>query len=291
VLTRGRGGFTLPELVVALVLLGIVCTVIYRLLVGTQRLYQWQTQRIELDDNLRSAMAILPTELRELDASDPVGSDIIEMTDSSLAYKAMRSLRWVCADVQAGSQLYLDTAWIGLRAVDARYDSVLIFADSQAAPSTDGHWYHADVTAPPTAGRDCNGAPSVRLDYRLSSAYGRARLVAGDGVVGGNPVRAFEVVRVMRYRDASGVTWVGLQRRGKHSGWSAPQPLLGPLDRRGLRFTYYGADGAVTTSPALVASIGIAVVGRTSQRVYATTGSLHYVVDSLVTRVALRNNR
>jgi prepilin-type N-terminal cleavage/methylation domain-containing protein len=290
-LTHPRGGFTLVELLVALVLFGIVSTAIYQLLVNNQRLYRQQTQRIELDDNVRSAVAILPPELRELDAADPLGSDIIEMTDSSVAYKAMRSMRWICATLQTGGQLFMDTTLIGLRAFDASYDSVLIFADSQTTLTSDDHWYHADVTSTPAAATDCNGAPSVRINYALNATYGRSGVVAGDSVVRGSPVRAFEVVRVMRYLDASGVSWMGMQRHNKSSGWSTLQPVVGPLQPGGLTFTYYAADGSVTANPALVASIGITVIGRTSQMVRVAAGSMGYLVDTLVTQVALRNSR
>ena len=42
------------ELLVALVLLGIVSTAIYRVLVNNQRLYMAQTQRIDLSQNIRA---------------------------------------------------------------------------------------------------------------------------------------------------------------------------------------------------------------------------------------------
>jgi prepilin-type N-terminal cleavage/methylation domain-containing protein len=290
-LTRARGGFTLAELLVALVLFGIVSTAIYQLLVNNQRLYRQQTQRIELDDNVRSAVAILPAELRELDAADPLGSDIIAMTDSSVTYRAMRALRWTCTTLQTGTQLFMDTTLIGLRAFDASYDSLLIFADSQTSLTTDDHWYHADVTSTPAAATDCNGAPSVRVNYSLNGTYGRSSLVTADSVLQGSPVWAFEVVRITRYLDTAGATWMGMQRYNKTSGWSTLQPVVGPLQAGGLKFTYYAADGTVTANRALVASVGITVIGRTSQMVHVGTGSMGYLVDSLVTQVALRNSR
>lgn len=280
---RRPPGFTLPELLVALVLFGIVSTAIYQLLVNNQRLYRQQTQRIELDDNIRSAVAILPTELRELEASDPLGSDIVEMTDSSLTYKAMRNLRWTCVQ-PTGGRLFLDTTLIGLRELDAGYDSVLIFADSQTIITRDDRWMHANVTAIST-GNDCpGGAPSIRVDITPA-------VTSSDSIIAGSPVRGFEVVDVRRYVDASGVTWLGQRRYNKSTGWSSLQPVVGPLQDKGLRFTYYARNQIATTDPASVAQIGIAVIGRTSQPVRLSDKSMGYFVDSLVTYVALRNNR
>src|SRR5436309_10874376 len=45
--TLFRSGFTMVELLVALVLLGIVSAALYRVLVNNQRLYMAQTARIE----------------------------------------------------------------------------------------------------------------------------------------------------------------------------------------------------------------------------------------------------
>src|SRR5205807_10016442 len=84
-----RRGFTLVELLVALVLLSVVTAALYRVLVNNQRLYQAQTQRIDLQQNIRAAANILPAEFRELDASD---GDIQAMSATSINIRAMRWL-------------------------------------------------------------------------------------------------------------------------------------------------------------------------------------------------------
>ena len=91
-----KRGFTLVELLIALMLMGIVSTAIYTLLVNNQRLYRQQTQTLAVNDNLRSAVAIVTSELRELDAADAVGSDIVNMAEDSITYRAMRGARWIC---------------------------------------------------------------------------------------------------------------------------------------------------------------------------------------------------
>ena len=291
-LTRSPRGFTLAELLVALVLFGIVSTAIYQLLVNNQRLYRQQTQRIELDDNVRSAVSIMPVELRGLDAADPLGSDIIEMTDTSIAYKAMRALRWICTSLQTGAQLYMDTTRIGLVSLDPAYDSVVIFADSNPFKRGDDHWYHADVTSAPQSATGCtNGARKINVSFNLPRVSNPNQLVPGDDVMQGSPIQAFEMVRVMSYQDASGLTWLGVQRYNKTSGWSTLQPLVGPLQTGGLKFAYYNSAGVVTANRAQVARIDITVIGRTSQMVKLSSGNMGYLIDSLVTQVALRNSR
>jgi prepilin-type N-terminal cleavage/methylation domain-containing protein len=283
VLTLTRRGFTLIELLIALVLVGIVSAAIYQLLVSNQRIYRQQTQRIELNDNMRTAISILPGELRELDASDQLGSDIIAMSDSAITYKVMRSLYLVCANA-SGTDIYLDTARVGLRGLDADYDSLLVFADSNTGRAGDDRWIHANVQSIST-GNNCPGSrPSIRV--RLS-----VNIATSDTVLAGSPVRGFEVVESRSYVDASSNLWLGQRRWSKSGGWGQIQPIVGPLQAGGLQFTYLDANGAVTTNQAAVTRIAITVRGRTAEPVQLSTGGIGYLVDSMVTHVALRNNR
>src|SRR2546427_13180838 len=92
-MSRGRRGFTMVELLVALVLLGLVSAALYRVLVNNQRLYMAQTQRIDLSQNIRAAGNIMPAEFRELDASD---GDITAMPATSISIHAMRWTGFAC---------------------------------------------------------------------------------------------------------------------------------------------------------------------------------------------------
>lgn len=279
-----RRGFTLIELLVGLVLTGIVSAAIYQLLVSNQRVYREQTQRIELNDNLRSAMAILPAELRELSTIDAAGSDIIAMNDSTLRYKAMRSFYTVCSPLAIGSTISLNPMAGGLRNLDASRDSILIFADGISTDTREDRWVRANVVAV-SSGTNCNGGPSVDV------TIGGITLGVVDSVVQGSPVRGFEVVEFLVYQDSYGARWLGIRQYSKGGTPGTPQPLLGPLEPGGLRFTYYNAAGNRTTDPRQVVRIGITVIGRTQQQVRTTGGTMGYVVDTLSTQVALRNSR
>ena len=97
-----RRGYTLIELLIALVLLGMVSGAIYKVLVNNQRLYLAQTQQIDLQQNMRAAAAILPAEFRELDAAD---GDIRAMSATSIRIRAMRLLGWACLTPPLGSSI------------------------------------------------------------------------------------------------------------------------------------------------------------------------------------------
>ncbi|HET9710061.1 MAG TPA: prepilin-type N-terminal cleavage/methylation domain-containing protein, partial [Gemmatimonadales bacterium] len=94
-----RRGFSLVELLIAMVLLAIVVAGLYRALMTNQRVYQQQTQVIGLQQNMRAAAAILPAELRELDAT---GGDIYAMTATSLTMRANRWTAIMCQPPATG---------------------------------------------------------------------------------------------------------------------------------------------------------------------------------------------
>ena len=61
-----RRGFTLVEVLLALVIMGVVAGAIYRLLNTNQRLSLAQAEQVSLQSNVRTGSLLVPSELREL---------------------------------------------------------------------------------------------------------------------------------------------------------------------------------------------------------------------------------
>ncbi len=286
-----RRGFTLIELLVALVLTLLVAGSVYQLLLSNRRVYRRQTARVELQGNVRAAVALVPGELLELDAADTVDSDIVVLADTLISYKAMRSLLFVCQPpVSAGATGTL-TLWrtpaYGLRGLDSDRDSLLVYAENDPTTRTDDLWVHANLTAAVVLGNDCPmGAPSIAV--ALDNVWPVGALV---GVQEGAPVRGFELAQLFTYADANGDYWMGVRTYSKSSGWGSVQPVLGPVAQGGLQFAYFDSTGAVTANRNGVARVGIQAIGRSVQPVRSISGQTGYVVDTLTTHVALRNNR
>jgi hypothetical protein len=279
------------ELLVALVLTALVTASLYQLLLSNRRVYRQQTERVELQGNVRSAVALLPGELLELNAADTVDSDIVMAGDTSISYKAMRNLFLVCqAPVDLGATgtviVWRNRTW-GLRGIDPARDSVLVFAEGDPTTRTDNYWVHANVSGTLALGTACPGAaPSLTLS--LSNVHPSGGL---SDVPVGSPLRSFEVVQLFTYPDVAGDYWLGLRVYSKvTASWGAVEPVLGPVAPRGLGFQYFDSTGTVTTDRSAVARVGIRVIGRTHDPVRSSRGVLEYVVDTLATQVALRNN-
>lgn len=293
-MSRGRRGFTMIELLVALVLLGLVSAALYRVLVNNQRLYMAQTQRIDLSQNIRAASTILPAEFRELDASE---GDITAMSATSISIRAMRWVGFACNLPALGGALNAVSVivrggapgqplFFGSRAPDNSKDGVLIYYDGDKNSRLDDFWATATITAAPN-GQNCNdGSNGQRLILNVN-LLGLGPNQAG-GIPLGAPVRGYELVTYQLYQQAGDTSWyVGFRPANQ-----TMQPLIGPVLTNGLTFQYYDANGNVTAVRAQVARIDITVRARTAAAVRAGGQAAQAtVVDSVVTSVALRNNR
>ena len=294
-----RRGFSLVELLVALVLLAIVSTAVYRVLVNNQRLYVAQTQRIDLQQNIRAAETILPAEFRELDASE---GDIQAMSATSLTIRAMRWLGFTCSPPVLGLGLANlpvtirggapgQPLFFGARAPVVNKDSVLIYYDGNGTLRGDDGWALSRVTG--SAPLNCpTGGTGVQLTLgNLALPAPTPPAITSNfagAITNGAPVRGFEVVTYQLYKPAGDTSWyLGLQPAG-----ASMQPLIGPLLPNGLTFSYFDSAGTAQNNPALVSRIDVVIRARTAMAVRtAGQGPMQATVDSVSISVALRNNR
>lgn len=278
-----RRGFTLAELLVAMVLLGIVSTGIYKVLLTNQRINQAQTMGIDLQQNIRAAATILPAEFRELDASD---GDITAMSATSVSIRAMRQLAFVCNTPPiAGTTVTMTirtAPFYGPRDFNLATDSILIYYEGDQSSRNDDGWVIGSITNL-TTGVCVDGGPGRQLT--ASVAFGAGQLGQTGRIGNGAPVRGFETVTYKLYQGGDGKWYLGFQNA------SGTQPLIGPLTAGGLTLTYYDNAGVVTAVAANVAQIGITVRAQTAQPIEQANVGLVTPVDSITTRVTLRNNR
>jgi hypothetical protein len=159
---------------------------------------------------------------------------------------------------------------------------VLIYYEGDEGSRTDDGWVTGDLLAT-TAATCPDGRPGERLTSTLT--FTAPQLNRRGAIQDGSPVRGFEVVTYRLYQAADGRYYIGLRVAGSF------QPLIGPVTANGLTLRYLNAAGAVTAVPSQVATIQVTVRAETAQPIRGPDGGLVVPVDSVVTQVALRNNR
>lgn len=273
---RAIAGFTLVEILIGLVLMGIVGLAITRLLTTSQRITQAQSQQVQLQSNIRTGAAMVPEELREINTL--TASDIIAMTDTSIQYRAMRGMGVLCAVSASAVSVMADSFYYAYRTPQSGRDQLLVFVDNDVSISSDDVWRTAAVTGAVTTDNSC-GRPTVVIPVTSLTT---------TGIVTGAPVRNSEIMSLELYQ-SGGENWLGA--RSVSGGETAPQPVLGPLKPHGFQLDYYTAAGAVTTSPMAVRDIQVTIRGLTPDAIHS--GGMGSTVaqgqDSLVTRIRLRN--
>src|SRR3989475_11245740 len=296
-MSRGRRGFTMIELLVALVLLGLVSAALYRVLVNNQRLYMAQTARIDRSQKIRAAGNILPAEFRELDAAD---GDITAMSATSISIHAMRWTSFVCIapllnGVAGGRTMTVrggqtgQPMFFGSRSITVGTDSMYVYLDGDQTTRLDDYFVPSKLTA--TAGALCPAAGAVPPQPGTLVTFD-GNFFGGNNVAGAIPVVApvwgFENVTYSLFQPAGDTSYyIGYQPAGQTA-----QPLVGPVLANGLSFEYYNANGNVTAVRSQVARIDITVRARTAVAGRSGgAGPPAANVDSIVTSVALRNNR
>ena len=273
-----RGGFTLVELMISLVLLGIVGAVMANMLVNMQRGSRAQSQRVTLQSNLRAGMALLPAELRELSPAD-----LVTTLADQVVYRAMRSTGVACA-VTGTTVTLRDRLTFGYRpiAVGGR-DRLYLFVDGDQITGNDDSWLELLITGS-AAGTCANGdAATILTVTRTDNTAIPAGTLATIFVDA--PARSFETME-MRLYETGGRWWLGAR---SVSGGDNLEPVLGPLTADGLVFTYLDRAGAQTATIANMRMLDIAMKGQTDGTIATGLEALSIGEDSLTTRIRLRN--
>lgn len=295
-----RRGFTLVELLVALVIMTLVTGATYQVLVSSQRVSRAQAELVDLQTNVRTGSLVVPNELREINIAAAPRNDIYApLTATAIKYRAMRGTGLVC-QVTAPNQFHVvgmdGTPQLGYRAPVKNQDSLFVFWEgTDIDVGTEDEWVGFKISN--VSAGVCGAAPALVLTV-IADAAGAAAFAKvqtpppgwAAGVPGNTPARIWEVMELSSYQSADGQWWLGV--RSLSAGEAMPQPVLGPLaDANGLQLRYLDAAGNPTTDNSRVRSIGIELRGISSQAIGRSgSGKFEIVADTLVTRVALRNS-
>jgi len=279
---RARG-FTLAELLVALVLGTLVLGAAGQVFIATARFLRLQASALEVREGLRAAQQVLTAELREL---DPADGDLVALGPDSISLRAVRGIEFICAapDAVTGRIAVRRRLSASYRDMDPARDRAVVFRDGDPSTDADDAWIDLGIASAGGAATCSDGgaATEVRLAGPVTEL---------DSVGLGAPVRWYERAVYRLYGDETGLWWLGV-RSWSGGSWAPLSPIAGPLRHpSGLEFRYFDASGAATTDPARVVTIGLAVRGVGSALLQGAGGRQEHWSDSLITVVFPRNGR
>jgi prepilin-type N-terminal cleavage/methylation domain-containing protein len=279
-MTRSRAGFTLVELIVALLISTVVIGAAWRLLTSNQRFYRSQSQIQDVGQNLRAAAQVVMGDLREMDAK---GGDIVSMAATSMTLRAMRGFGVVCKINVGGGQIWLKNSLLFMNgSIDVTKDNLVVYREADSTKNSDDTWQSGTISA--TATDNClDGTAGTRLTITL--ANGNTKL---DSVAIGAPVRLWEQVKYELY-STSGTYWLGTDTYTS-GAWPGTTAVAGPLTSNGLAFAYYDSTGAVTATATSVAYITMTVRGQSAQPIFMQGRPQGPYTDSVIVSATLRNN-
>jgi prepilin-type N-terminal cleavage/methylation domain-containing protein len=277
-----RQGFTLPELLIAAVLMLIVAGAAHQLVVTTQRLARTQVEQVNLQSNVRSGALVVANELRELSTvagGSSSQNDILQIAPSDITYRAMRGIGFIC-QAPSATQIRIGLMdFSGYRDPQATRDSALVFLQGSEETGVADSWLPVAITDV-SQSAPCPGArPGITLTVPSVPLLSALEL--------GTPVRVYEVMQLKLYQ-SKGESWLGA--RSVSGGELAIQPVVGPLaGPDGFQLNYLDSQGSPTTELSAVSSISYTLRGLSTEAVRSGGREATRLEDGLTTQVALRN--
>lgn len=277
---RRRQGFTLVELLLAMVLFAITSSLIFGSLRLMERVQHRTSEKAASQVTLRTGIQTVATELRELNNVAGAGlSDLKAISANSVTYWGMRASGMTCEISTSAIKIRLGSTYSGARAPVNVRDSLLIFSDRDTLYTSDDQWVQVPVLGSPSASTCPDGAAALSITTP-------SLIVANYHVPG--PVRIFELME-LAIATTGGRQYLGARSL---SGDGVLRPVVGPITAGGLQFVYRDQNGAVTATPSAVRAIDLTVRSQTARRVSRIGGGgAALLTDSLALRVLVRNSR
>ena len=290
------------ELLVTMTILAVVGIVVSRLMLGQQRFYQRTNEQMGMRRELRSAMNLVPTDLRSVSSS---GGDLTAFDASSLTFRAVLGASAVCAR-PSNSALDLPPLNMARNTITSWYtipqagDSVWAFNDSLSRGAEDDVWVPLRITSVSQSMTLCPLSPFIDAALDVNKPRFRVSVSPNlpDSITVGSALRFTRSARFQLTAQSSGRYYL---TRTEYVGgaWQAATAVSGPYEppngaNGGIRFSYFDSLGLAVTNPAQgrdVARIDMILraKGANSSGSVGNGGTSN--TDSLAFRIALRNRQ
>lgn len=289
--SRSRAGFTLVELMVALLITGALVAAVLQLLNGQSRMVAVQSARQEAQQNVRGALEVVSSELRAA-----IPGAILEAQPQLIRFMQPRAWGVVCQ--VAGNVVTAVFPTTG--ALDGwtvgTGNGVLINTGNVAAPVWLPNPHAPAARASITAVQQlatANTAPCNGMNAQGGAvAVSITTSVAVGAGVRGNMLATYTLTQYDLGQDATGNWWLQRNNGLNPNGTLAQQPMAGPLEQGLFGFTYFAGSPAVAVAApgtnqvqlSALRMVGVQVVTSSTQRLNNRAQR-----DSGAVRVMLRN--
>ena len=295
-----RAGLTLVELLITLALLAVIGTIVSKMMLDQQRFYQRVNEQMGVRRELRSAMSMMPTDMRSLSS---VGGDIVSYDASSIRFRSTIGASIICAKAAANT-LDLPPLDMARTTLTAWYstpmpgDTIVAFRADSMGAGGDSWSKHRIVSITPSAAL-CAASPYIDA---LDVGKARWRVVVSPDVADSVKVgAAIRFLRSTEYSVVAGETGKFYVGRSEYIGgaWSAATPVLGPFiapnaaGTGGVRFVMFDSTGVEVASGGnyqAVSRIDLTLRGQGANSSGDVAGKLTSN-DSIAFRIALRNRQ
>lgn len=251
---RRRGGFTLVELLVALVISGVLMATVFQILTGQSRAVAVQGAREESQQNVRGALEIVASELRTA-----VPQGIVRADAQAITFMQPRAWGLVCGSTGANSvdAIFPSTQALGaftseggagvvINTAAAGHDWRPRIATNNARALIDDIQQLGNGESGACAGANPVGASGNVVTVRITANWAIETLV---GNLASPNRREIMLYALTRYdvAEVNGRWWLRRSNGVDGNGEPSQQPLAGPLrgGQAGFALTYFGANPAV----------------------------------------------
>jgi type II secretory pathway pseudopilin PulG len=302
-LTRRRGGYTLAELLIALVMIGAVGLAVSRLMLGQQRFYQRTNEQMGMRRELRTALSLLPAELRSISSS---GGDITSFDTKSITFRSVLGIGVVCA--RTNTSIDIPPTDMARNALSGWYsqpgigDTIWAFNDSLSRGAEDDVWTPLRITAVQSSSAYCAGSPYTDATLDASKVRWRFTVTPNvpDSVVAGAAIRFTRSTKYELQQQGTTARYYLARSEYVNGAWSAATWISGPyaapsnLATSGLRLAMYDSLGAAVTDPTQSRRISridlrLLATGLNSSGTFGVSNTTN--TDSSLFRIALRNRQ
>lgn len=298
-----RPGFTIVELLVAMVLFALVMGAAMQVIVRQQRFYRGAGELLEMRAGLRQGVSLLTSDLR---AIYPADGDVYEWTKSKIGFRSVTGSSIVCLMPSTTTivvppatliQNNTLTTWLTAPVVG---DSVLIYDEGREVGNDDDVWRRYRITGVSTVNgvNACLPASgyTVAGDLKPSTRFTLSAALSST-IVTGAPMRFYRRVDYGIYQASDSLWYLGASDclPGRTPECSTYQPVSGPYrplsgsTTSGLVLSYFDAAGneldPATASVLGIARVGVIVRGETN----APFSTEEFQRDSATFTIGLRN--